>query len=356
MHVASLLLVFAVISLMHAYVFWRAATVSAVQRCISRRWLIIVAVALWVLFPVGSIYIGIDLMVHWIVILFLTSPILLAVDLVTGFGFFLPRIARQLRGLALATGLLMTVTAVVQGMRPPVVRQYEVHLSGLPAELDGTVLAAIADTHVGPLIGPVWLEARVEQLLEMRPDMIVLLGDIFSPEVDNHAELIPVLKSLDAQLGVWAVLGNHDNGERNIEAFGKAGIRLLHNEWAEISPGLVLAGVDYIRGGRRAGRGEESFARALADRPDGATVLLSHAPELAAQAESAGVELMLSGHTHGGQIWPFSYLVRRQYPLFAGRYELGDMTVIVSRGAGTWGARMRLWRTGEILRITLRCE
>ncbi len=354
---------------MHAYVFWRLATLRAVRRCIPRRWLIVVAVLLGALYYIGRVYrhsgggflagsLEIYTM-HWTAALFLTTLTVLAADLVSGFGFFLPRFARKLRGLALVAGLLMSVTAIVQGLRPPVVAEYEVHIKDLPAGLDGTVLVAIADTHVGPMIGPGWLEARVQQLLRMRPDMIVLLGDIFESHGNNYAELIPVLKSLHAPLGVWGVLGNHEyygGLERNNAAYEKAGISLLRDEWAEIRPGLLLAGVDYIRGGRRAGRDEEAFGGALDCRADGATILLSHAPVRAAQAESAGVELMLSGHTHGGQVWPFGYLVRLEYPLLEGRYEVDDMTVIVTRGAGTWGPRMRLWRRGEILKITLRCQ
>ena len=355
------------VSLMHAYVFWRAATVPALQRRISRRWLIIVAVALWALFYIGRTYrhSGSWLLsgfleiytMHWAASLLLTSVVVLAADIVSGFGFFLPRIARQLRGLALAAGLLMSVTALVQGMRPPVVTEHEVFLQGLPQELDGTVVAVISDTHVGPMIGASWLEARVQQLQQMRPDMILLLGDIFESHGNNHAELVPVLKSLDAPLGVWAVLGNHEfygDLKGNIRAFEQAGIRLLRDQWIELKPGLVLAGVDYTRGRRQSGRGEEAFHRALEDRPPGATILLSHAPVRASQAEAGGVELMLSGHTHGGQVWPFGYLVRQEYPLLSGRYEAGELTVIVTRGAGTWGPRMRLWRPGEILRVTLR--
>ncbi len=96
------------------------------------------------------------------------------------------------------------------------------------------------------------------------------------------------------------------------------------------------------------------MTRALAGRAPGATILLSHAPSQANRVSAAGVDLMLSGHTHGGQIWPFGYLVRREYPLLAGEYAVGGMTVIVCRGTGTWGPRMRLWHPGEILRITLR--
>ena len=94
--------------------------------------------------------------------------------------------------------------------------------------------------------------------------------------------------------------------------------------------------------------------KALSGRPPGATVFLSHTPWETEKAAGAGAGLMLSGHTHGGQIWPFSYMVRLRYPLLGGRYDVNGMTVIVCRGTGTWGPRMRLWRPGEILRITLR--
>jgi predicted MPP superfamily phosphohydrolase len=156
---------------------------------------------------------------------------------------------------------------------------------------------------------------------------------------------------LSAPHGIWAVLGNHEyhnTHNDNSALFKEAGIHLLRNSWVELSPGLVLAGVDDLTTGNDSGA---SLAKALAGRTSGATVLLSHMP-LPADA-GKGVGLILSGHTHGGQIWPFGYLVRQRFPLFEGIYELGGRTVIVSRGTGTWGPRMRLWRPAEILRVTL---
>ncbi len=96
------------------------------------------------------------------------------------------------------------------------------------------------------------------------------------------------------------------------------------------------------------------MSKTLANRPPGATILLSHTPWQAEKAAKAGAGLMLSGHTHGGQIWPFSYLIRLVYPLLGGRYEVSGMTVIVCRGTGSWGVRMRLWRPAEIIRVKLK--
>jgi predicted MPP superfamily phosphohydrolase len=210
--------------------------------------------------------------------------------------------------------------------------------------------------HIGTLLGKQWLEARVDQVKAQQPDVVVLLGDIFEGHGQPQEELIPVFRRLSAPLGVWAVLGNHEFHGRyntNTSLLDYDGFQVLNNSWAEVKPALVLAGVDDLTANHRSGQGGDPISKALAGRPPGATVLLSHTPWQADKAASAGVGLMLSGHTHGGQIWPFGYLVQHIYPLFGGRYEVDGMTVIVCRGTGTWGPRMRLWRPGEILRVTL---
>jgi len=120
-----------------------------------------------------------------------------------------------------------------------------------------------------------------------------------------------------------------------------------------VDAGLVIAGVDDLTNGLRNGHGSKALHQALAERPAGALILLSHSPLYADVAAQQDVGLMLSGHTHGGQIWPFDYLVQQRYSLLEGLYQLDGMSVIVGRGAGTWGPRMRLWAPAEILRVTL---
>jgi hypothetical protein len=157
---------------------------------------------------------------------------------------------------------------------------------------------------------------------------------------------------------VWAVTGNHEyyaGVEQCVRLFQDAGYNVLRDAWAEVTPGLVVAGVDDLTARRQFGRGDHPLERALTNRPSGATILLSHSPWQAEVAAKLGAGLMLSGHTHNGQIWPFSYLVRLRYPLLGGWYKIGSMPVIVCRGTGTWGPRMRLWQPGEIVRIKLRC-
>jgi uncharacterized protein len=354
-------------TLFQLYVFWRAFSVPLIARHVRRILVIGLGVVPWLSFllshtfenSIGGIlaetlgFIGMT----WLAVLFLTSFCLLVVEILTGFGFLLPKLAPSLRGWALIAGAGLSVIALVQGLRPPVVQEYEVRLAGLPPESDGLVLVAVSDLHLGALLGEHWLAARVTQVQAQRPDIVIFLGDIFEGHGAPQEEMLSTLRHISAPLGVWAVNGNHESyGRRadNLHMLEKAGIEVLSNRWVEVRPGLVLAGVDDLTRRRRSGQVGDPIGQALTGRPPGATIFLSHTPWQAEAAAGAGAGLMLSGHTHGGQIWPFSYLVRLRYPLLEGRYEVGGMPVIVSRGMGTWGPRMRLWHPGEILRITLR--
>jgi predicted MPP superfamily phosphohydrolase len=291
----------------------------------------------------------------WLSALFIAGTCLLAVDFPTLFGLLLPRRAPALRGYALAAAVALSVFASWQGTRAPVVEEFRVTLPGLPPELDGTVVTALSDLHLGAQLGPGWLAERVDQVRRTRPDLVVLLGDVFEGHGDPSRELLEGLSALSAPFGVFAVTGNHESHGGGEAALAAAGFRVLRGGWAEPRPGLVVAGVEDLTTVRRAGgNGEERVAGALAGKPPGGAVLLSHTPWGAVAAAGAGAGLMLSGHTHGGQVWPFGYLTALYYPLLDGMYDVGGMKVIVSRGAGTWGARMRLWRPSQVVRITLR--
>lgn len=354
------------VTVMHLYVFWRAASVPLVARHVPRAVLAGAGTALWAGFVLGRV-VGhggtgtlaatLELIgMTWMGCVFLASVCLLSVEVVTAGGALMPRQAPWLRGGALAVAAALCVVALIQGLRPPVVHDYEVRLSGLPEEREGTVLVALSDLHLGSLLGEKWLEARVAQVQALRPDLVVLLGDTFEAHGGCRGDLVKVLGRLSAPLGVWAVPGNHEyyGKEKSASLVHEAGIELLLNRAVEVGQGLVVAGVDDLTSLRRSGRRDDVIAQALGNRPQGATVLLSHTPWQVEEAARLRVGLMLCGHTHGGQIWPFGYLVCLAYPLLEGRYQVGDMTVIVSRGTGTWGPRMRLWRPGEILRVVLR--
>lgn len=356
-----------VCTLMHIYVFLRAASVPLVIRYVSSNLLFGIGVLLWAVFFIGRAYghSGTGVLAAaaefigmlWMGVLFLLFLPLLTADIITLFGWLLPRSAPAIRGWALAVGAVLSIIAVVQGLRPPAVQSYAVRLPDLPPAMDKTVVVAMSDLHLGALLGKRWLAARVAQVEAARPDLVVLLGDLFEGHGRPSEALLAELQRLTAPLGVWAVPGNHEfhaSRREVLQLFDETGIQLLRNRWAEPQPGFVVAGVDDLTAQKRAGRNGDFIAQALSERPAGAAILLSHTPWQAETAAGAGASLMLCGHTHGGQIWPFSYLVRRAYPLLAGRYDVDGMPVIVSRGTGTWGPRMRLWHRGEILRITLR--
>jgi len=350
---------------MHIYVFCRVASVPFVRQHVSKRILIGLGLFLWAVFYLGRVVghngTGVLAMtleffgMNWMAVLFLIFIPLLLIDLVTVFGLFMPRISSSLRECALIVGLILSVAALFQGLRSPVIREYEVRLTGLPDSMDGTVLVVLSDMHLGLILGEGWLKARLAQVKEQKPDIILLLGDIFEGHGPPEDNLIAAFKELSAPLGVWAVTGNHEfHGRDRISLLERSGFSLLSNMWTEIRPGFILSGLDDLTAWRRNGQLGDPISQALVGRPAGVTIFLSHTPWEAERVSKAGVGLMLSGHTHGGQIWPLDYLVRKRYPLLEGRYEVDGMTVLVSRGTGTWGPRMRLWSPGEILRVTLR--
>jgi predicted MPP superfamily phosphohydrolase len=353
-------------TVMHLYVFWRAYSVPFLAAHLSLGFVVAVAALLWLSFPLGMfldrsrvevprpvVFVG----AAWLGVLFLALAALLLVDIVTGGGLLLPKLAPALRGWALLAAAVLSAIGLTQGLRDPVVRDYEVRLEGLPKERDGLVLVEISDMHLGTLIGHEWMAHQVERVNAMKPDLVVVDGDLVDGNVGRVEPLLPVLKRLHAPLGVWAVTGNHEfyaGLARCVKLFEDAGYTVLQDRWAEVVSGLVFAGVDDLTARRQLGRDGPAVEKALSGRPAGATVFLSHSPLKAEVAAKAGVGLMLSGHTHDGQIWPFGYFVHFVYPLLGGRYQVGGMSVIVCRGTGTWGPRMRLWLPSEIVRITLR--
>ncbi len=353
---------------MHLYVFWRLSTVPWVAAHIPRQALFLAAVALWTSYPLArtlgakglqAIAAPLEfLAANWIGLLFLLFAALLVVDAITLGGWLLPRVSPVLRGWAAAAAVLLSLVGLLQGLRGPVLRDYEVPLAGLPPERDGLVLVALSDLHLGTLIGERWLKRLVGRVEELHPDLLLVVGDLVDGNVGHVESLLPNLKRLRAPLGVWAVTGNHEfyaGLERSVALFEQAGFSVLRDRWSQVVPGLVLAGVDDLTARGQFGQNGRPVEKALAGRPAGATILLSHSPLEVSKASADRVGLMLSGHTHNGQIWPFNYLVALRYPLMGGRYQLDGLTVVVSRGAGTWGPRMRLWLPSEIVRIKLRC-
>ncbi|MGE5113286.1 MAG: metallophosphoesterase [Acidobacteriaceae bacterium] len=351
------LIFLAIWAVMHWYVLTRLSSVPGIAGHVPTWILVLAGVLLGSSYIVSRIlerfnldglssvleYVG----ASWVGVLFVLVVCFLAADILTGFGFWLVRWIASIRGAALAVAIVLIVISVIQAARTPVVTDYEVRMPGLPAAADGTVLVVASDMHLGPMLNRHWATARAEQMQSLRPDLILLVGDIFEAPRDSHEEWLPVLQQFHAPRGVYVVTGNHEfyaGPKLIVELFGRAGFRVLHDENVEAIPGLVIAGVDDPAFRERgSGQAEHAVNRALGNRPPGATVFLSHTPVFSAHAAQKGANLMLSGHTHNGQIWPFRYLVRIAFPLLTGRYDVNGMSAIVGRGTDTWGSSMRLW-------------
>ncbi len=293
----------------------------------------------------------------WLGVLFLLLLTFGAAEVVTGFGLLWKPRLPQVRTAALCAAGLLTAAGLVQGLRPPVVDRYEVTLRGLPRDLDGVRLVQLSDVHLSSLQGERRLGRLVGRVNALEPDLLVLTGDLLDPAVRRPERYVHTLGGLRAPLGVWAIPGNHEYSagiERAIRVYDGAAFHVLCDTWAEAAPGLIVAGLDDGPYERERDVQETGMARALAGRPAGTTLLLAHAPANPEAAARSGVALMLAGHTHGGQLWPFGLLEARLFPYMAGLYRIGEMALLVSRGVGTWGPPMRLWLPGEIAAITLR--
>ena len=356
-------------TLLHFYVAQRLHRVTPLRARVRARAWWTGALLVWIAYLLG-VHLGKNdadwrwwpeqFALGWLGLMLTMSLGLLAADLVTGFGLWWRALAPRLLALGAVAGVALSAFAFYQGMRAPVVVEQEVVLPGLPPALDGTVVVMLTDLHLGAQRGPGWMQARVAQVNALAPAAVVLVGDQVEDAPLNDARLARALRGFRAPRGVWAVTGNHEfygDVETTVAEFGAGGVRWLRNAKVELAPGLMLAGIEDVgRTLQRGGDPTQGLAHVLPRPARTPTILLAHIPaaKLIDMAAARGVGLMLSGHTHGGQIWPFSYLVRQRFPYLAGQHPVGPMTLLVSRGAGSWGPRMRLWEAGEIVRITLR--
>jgi hypothetical protein len=361
-------IVLSVWTLFHVYAFQRAFSIPALAKAVPVWVRVALLAVLWLSYPLGRILArtapgelarGVELFgAVWMGVLFLAVAAFLAADLATGFGRLWPAGAVPARVLALGVAAALSAFALVQGARGPRVVRHEVKVSSLPDGRAELKVVQLSDLHLGTLLGEAWLGRRVAQVNALSPDLVVVTGDLVDSEIGPVEPLVPLLRRLAAPLGVWGVTGNHEfyaGLERCLALYEAAGIRTLRDAWAEAAPGLVLTGVDDLTARRQLGLDGRALDGAFAGvPPDAVVVHLSHSPLLVREAAARGARLMLAGHTHGGQLWPFTYLSAIPYPFQAGRYEVGGMTLVVSRGTGTWGPPMRLFFRSEILEVTLR--
>jgi uncharacterized protein len=355
-------------SALNAYLAWRLATLPWLATHVSIKVSAGAVLLLAALFPLSwlarrSPWLAQVLEIAgstWLGFFLLLLTFLLLVEVLTLGGWLFASHAPGLRQLAVVVALVCAGIALVQARRAPVLVTHEVKLAGLPPERDGFRLALVSDLHLGTQLREPWLLEIIDTLNALKPDAVAIAGDLVDRDAAAVAPLMPALTRLRAPQGVFAVIGNHEfyAGDKASESvLETAGFRVLRNEAVEVLPGLVMAGIDDLT---VAGRGGQAalplLEKALRSRPPGGVVLLSHTPGGYEDAARLGVGLVLSGHTHDGQIWPFRYLVKTRYPHTYGFKQVGPMHAFVTRGVGTWGPRMRLWSRGEIVLLTLRAS
>src|SRR5215471_11771286 len=255
----------------------------------------------------------------------------------------------------------LTAVALRSALRPVEVRRIRVRLARLPRTQHGLTIVQITDLHVGPTIGRDVVEDIVTRTNALAPDIVAITGDLVDGTVAELRDAVAPLANLRARHGVFFVTGNHEyfsGAEAWLNELPRLGIRVLANERVSIGDGEAsfdLGGIEDRSAHRYGGLSTEAaLARALDGRdPKRELVLLAHQPRSMLDAAPFGVGLQISGHTHGGQIWPFGYLVRLQQGFFPGLHRRGDAQLYVSRGTGYWGPPMRLAEPAELTHLTL---
>ncbi len=267
-------------------------------------------------------------------------------------------LSRLIAGGVMSAGVGLSGFGMVTALGRVGVKRVEVPIAGLPASLRGLTIAQLSDIHVGPTIGRSFIEQIVETTNALEPDIIAITGDLVDGSVADLGEHVRPLGRLRARHGVFFVTGNHEyySGAAEWVAFLRGlGITVLQNERVTIEhdgAALDLAGVNDWTAGQF--DDPHDLDAALDGKPaDRTVVLLAHQPKHIEQAAAKGVDLQLSGHTHGGQIFPFNYLVRLQQPYVAGLHTHGASKLYVSPGTGYWGPPMRIGVAPEITSLCL---
>ncbi|MFF8447032.1 metallophosphoesterase [Streptomyces leeuwenhoekii] len=239
-------------------------------------------------------------------------------------------------------------------LRGPRVKRVTVPLAKLPRAAHGFRIAVVSDIHLGPVLGRGFAQKVVDTVNSTQADLIAVVGDLVDGSVQDLGPAAAPLAQLSARHGAFFVTGNHEyfsGAEQWVEEVRRLGLRPLENARTEL-PHFDLAGVNDVAG-EDEGQGPD-YARALGDRDRSrACVLLAHQPVQIHDAVRHGVDLQLSGHTHGGQLWPGSLLAGAANPTVAGLERYGDTQLYVSRGAGAWGPPTRVGAPSDITVIEL---
>ncbi|MER6124440.1 metallophosphoesterase [Streptomyces sp. NPDC001795] len=258
-------------------------------------------------------------------------------------------------GGAVAAAAVGTVGYGTYGvLRGPAVKRVTVPLAKLPRSAHGFRIAVVSDIHLGPVLGRSFAQRVVDTINSTQPDLIAVVGDLVDGSVKDLGPAAAPLAQLRARHGSYFVTGNHEyfsGADQWVEEVRRLGLHPLENARTEL-PAFDLAGVNDLAG-ESEGEGPD-FTRALGDRDTSrAVVLLAHQPVQVHEAVKHHVDLQLSGHTHGGQLWPGNFIAAATNPTLAGLDRYGDTQLYVSRGAGAWGPPTRVGAPSDITVIEL---
>lgn len=263
-------------------------------------------------------------------------------------------VARAVGGAAAVAGLGTVGLGTYGVLRGPRVKRITVPLAKLPRSAHGFRIAVVSDIHLGPILGRAHTRRIVDTINRTQPDLVAVVGDLVDGTVADLGPAAEPLARLKARHGNFFVTGNHEyysGAAQWVDQVKELGLHPLENDRVEID-GFDLAGVNDIAG-ESEGQGPD-FARALGDRDrTRAAVLLAHQPVVIHDAVAHGVDLQLSGHTHGGQLWPGNFIADLANPTGAGLDRYGDTQLYVSRGAGAWGPPVRVGAPSDITVVEL---
>ncbi|MEW1688969.1 metallophosphoesterase [Streptomyces sp. NPDC091265] len=263
-------------------------------------------------------------------------------------------VARAVGGAAAVAGLGTVGYGTYGVLRGPRVKRVTIPLARLPRSAHGFRIAVVSDIHLGPVLGRDHTQRIVDTVNRTQPDLIAVVGDLVDGSVADLGPAAEPLARLRSRHGAFFVTGNHEyysGAAQWVDHVRELGLHPLENSRVEIA-GFDLAGVNDI-GGESEGHGPD-FDRALGDRDrTRAAVLMAHQPVLIDEAVAHGVDLQLSGHTHGGQLWPGNYIAELSNPTVAGLERYGDTQLYVTRGAGAWGPPVRVGAPSDITVVEL---
>jgi predicted MPP superfamily phosphohydrolase len=267
-------------------------------------------------------------------------------------------LARATAGGAVLASGGVTGFGMWSAFHEPVVSEVAVRLPGLPRALDGFTIVHLSDIHVGPVIKRRFMDELVARCDALRPDLVSIAGDLVDGHVPALAPAVSALANLKTRYGTWFVTGNHEyywNAAAWADALERMGIHVLRNRHVRIGDAAAsfdLVGVDDWAA-RKSAQGYDLDAAIAGRDPERASVLLAHQPSNWSGAAKAGMGLQLSGHTHGGQFFPFTLAVAAIWQHDAGHFQTGNSHLYVSRGTGFWGPPLRVGSPPEIVKVTL---